>query len=203
MDVGLLVHCNSKPGVFSDGTTKTSVNATTIQCRGATLLEAMVTMAISAILVAIALPGFERFGINSVLTNTTNVLSASLSRARAEAIKARRNVRMCPTSDNSTCDVNASWADGWIMFVDRDGNGMPTSTELLQIGASMNNRVFLSIPNTFSQWLEFGPMGTVLGNAGNTGSFNVCADNFDGLSRLVRISAGGRVSTKKQANLCA
>ncbi len=177
-------------------------NVTAKHCCGFTVLELMITLVIAAILTTLAIPSFQRFGVNSKLSTTSNNLSASMSRARAEAIKARRNVRMCPTSNNSTCDSNASWADGWIMFVDRDGNGTPASSELLQIGASMDARVSLTTPSAFSQWLEFRPTGTVLGNAGSSGSFNLCTDDFDDLSRQVGISAAGRVSAKKQANLC-
>ncbi len=184
------------------GWKKTRAYAAAGQCRGFNLYEMMVTMTIGAILLAIALPAFDRFGVNGILVTTTNDLSASFSRARAEAIKARRNVRMCPSSDSNTCDSDANWASGWIMYVDTDRSGSPASGELLQIGTFIDDRVSLTTPGSFSQWLEFRPTGTVLGNAGTTGFFLLCSDHFDDLSRRVGISASGRVSAKKQANLC-
>ena len=170
---------------------------------GMTMIELMVTLVVASILLAIALPSFERTSRNSLLANTANNLSASMNRARAEAIKARRNVRMCPTIDNSTCANGGSWAAGWIMFIDFDGNALPDASELIQVGASINSFVSLTAPAAFSQWVQFRPSGAVIGNGGNSGNFNLCTDGYDEFSRLVGISATGRVAAKKQADLCS
>ena len=90
--------------------------------QGVTMMELLVTMAVFALLISLAVPGFDRAIRNGLLLNSANNLSASLSRARAEAIKARRNVRMCPTSNNTSCSTSATWSDGWLVFVDADGN---------------------------------------------------------------------------------
>lgn len=170
--------------------------------RGLTLIELMVTLGIAGILLTIAIPTFERTTRNAVVASQANDFAASLSRARAEAIKARRNVRMCPTSNNSNCNSSTHWSTGWMMYVDTDGNGTPSSSEILQIGEPMDNRVILNVPAAFARWVQFQPTGAALGNAGNSGTFTVCTDDYDELSRMVGISATGRVTTKKQANLC-
>lgn len=170
--------------------------------RGLTLIELMVTLGIAAILLTIAIPTFERTTRNAVVASHANDFAASLSRARAEAIKARRNVRMCPTSNNANCNSSTHWSAGWMMYVDTDGNGSPSASEILQIGESMDNRVNLTVPAAFSQWLQFRPTGAALGNAGNSGDFAVCTSGYDALSRMVGVSATGRVTTKKQADLC-
>ena len=65
----------------SDGMKKTIASATTGQCRGFNMYQMMVTMTIAAILLALALPAFDRFSVNGVLVTTTNDLSASLKQA--------------------------------------------------------------------------------------------------------------------------
>ena len=173
-------------------------------CRsyGVSLIEVVIVLAIVAILVASALPSFRRITTNHLLLNNANEFASSLFRARAEAIKARRDVRICPTSDNATCDVNVSYATGWIMFTDLDNNGAPVASELIQIAAAMDPRVSLSSPVAFAQFIEFKPSGNVIGNGGNAGQFTLCSGSYHEFSRLVSLTASGRVASRKQANLC-
>jgi len=89
------------------------------------------------------------------------------------------------------------------MFVDSDGNGLPASSELLQAIGAMDNRISLTTPSAFTQYIQFRPTGVVLGNGGSTGQFNFCSADYHDYSRLVGITATGRVTTKKQADLCA
>lgn len=169
---------------------------------GVTMIELMVTVAIAGILLTLAFPTFQKTTRNAVVAAQSNDFAASLSLARAEAIKARRNVRMCPTSNNANCNSSTHWSDGWMMYVDTDGNGSPSASEILQIGEPMDNRVTLTVPAAFSQWVQFRPTGAALGNGGNSGNFSVCTSGYDDLSRMVGISATGRVTAKKQADLC-
>ena len=171
--------------------------------RGVTMIELMVTLVVSVLLIAMAIPSFDRVFRNGLLVHSANDLSASLSRARAEAIKARRNVRMCPTSNNTSCDASAAWSDGWIMFVDADNNGLPAISELVQVTDALDSRVTLTVPAAFSQWMQFRPTGGVIGNGGNSGNFSLCSGDYHEFSRRVGISATGRVTTTKQPNLCA
>ncbi len=171
--------------------------------RGMTMIELMVTLAIAAILVVLAIPSFERTTRNALLATSANDLSTSLSMARAQAIKARRNVRICPTSNNTSCDAGAGWSNGWLMFVDRDANGVPATSELVQVTDALDSKVTLTVPAAFSQWVQFRPTGGVIGNGGNSGNFTLCSGDYHEFSRLVGVSASGRVTTRKQANLCA
>jgi type IV fimbrial biogenesis protein FimT len=170
--------------------------------RGLTMIELLVTLVIAAILLGVAIPTFQRSTRNAIVASQANDFAASLSRARAEAIKARRNVRMCPTSNNSSCNSSTHWSTGWMMFVDTDGNGLAAATEILQIGEAMDQRASLTVPAAFDRWIQFRPTGVVQGSAGTSGNFAVCTSGYDDLSRMVGISSTGRVTTKKQASLC-
>ncbi len=170
--------------------------------KGFTVLELMITLVISALLLVIAIPGFQNLIHSSMLSAGANTFSASLNLARARAVMSRRNVRMCPSTNGTSCVNDGSWTGGWILFQDDNGNGLPSTSELLQARGAWDSRISLTTPAAFTQYIQFSPTGIVLGNAGSSGQFTLCSDGYDKYSRLVGISATGRVTTEKQANLC-
>ncbi|SEA13389.1 GspH/FimT family pseudopilin [Variovorax sp. YR216] len=85
------------------------------QGRGFTLIEMMVVVALVAILGAVAVPGFRDLLVNQRLAATTSDFVASLSLARAEAIRHSQLVTLLPT--------NRDWSNGWeVAITDIDGN---------------------------------------------------------------------------------
>ena len=93
---------------------------------GFSLVELMITIAIVAILVALAFPSFEDSLRNNRVTSTTNELIASLSLARMEALRNPGGAFICTSSDGATCSGSGgSWNDGWIVWIDANGDGNP------------------------------------------------------------------------------
>lgn len=84
------------------------------QC-GFTLIELMVTVALVAVLMVLAVPSFITFQRNAELTSTANSFLATLTAARAEAMKRQLRVFVVP---NKAGD----WASGWVAFVDVGGD---------------------------------------------------------------------------------
>lgn len=87
--------------------------------RGFSLVELMVTIAIVAILVAIAFPSFESTFRSNRLATSTNEMLASISLARSEAVRSTRGSGICASDDGSVCD--GDWSDGWIVWLDETG----------------------------------------------------------------------------------
>lgn len=79
---------------------------------GFTLVELMVTIAVAAILVAVALPSFQRMTSNNNITNMYYDLMAALHNARSEAVTRGAPIRVKATSTN--------WSDGWAVVTDDD-----------------------------------------------------------------------------------
>lgn len=82
--------------------------------RGFTMVELMVTLAVLAILLGIAVPSMTQFSFSSKLRSYSNELVASALLARSEAIKRNQTVTLCVSSNGTSC-ASGSWESGWIV----------------------------------------------------------------------------------------
>ncbi len=93
---------------------------------GFTLLELMVTIAIGAILLGLALPQMSRFGLAASRAKGATELYAGLTQARSEAIVRNAPVTICQRDWFASADIpqcasgGGSWAQGWIVYQDAD-----------------------------------------------------------------------------------
>lgn len=99
--------------------------------RGFTILELMLTVAVAAVLAAVAIPNMRDFIRNNRLTSVANGLLRSTQLARSEAIKRQSNVVVCassnPTADDPACSYGSFVS--WIVFQDANGNWAHDSAE--------------------------------------------------------------------------
>ncbi|BES69981.1 hypothetical protein RE428_09990 [Marinobacter nanhaiticus D15-8W] len=92
--------------------------------RGFTLVELMITFAVAAILVTVALPSFRDLMARNELVTVTNSWVGALNTARAEAVKLNQHVAFCGEDDVPTSgagsDCSASKA-GEVRYLPRNG----------------------------------------------------------------------------------
>lgn len=106
---------------------------------GFSLIELMVTIAIVAILLAVAFPSFEGSLRSNRIATQTNELVASFALARSEALRNPGGAVICTSSDGDTCDAAATWNDGWIVWIDVDGDGLKDLPEDRTLRAITSN----------------------------------------------------------------
>lgn len=89
------------------------------------MVELMITIAIAAILLALAVPSFTAFLNSNRVTSQANELLANFQAARLESIRRGARVVVCGSANASaatpSCSAGTAWA-GWISFVDANRN---------------------------------------------------------------------------------
>jgi general secretion pathway protein H len=96
--------------------------------QGFTLLELMVTVAIMAIMAAIAFPSMRDFVSNSRLVNRSEQIANAFRFARTEAVRMNTPVLLCGVTirkdgrPSGVCD-ETKISDGILIFADKDRNG--------------------------------------------------------------------------------
>lgn len=95
--------------------------------KGFTIVELMITLAVAAVLLAIAIPSFREVTLNNQRAAKTNEFVTALNYARGQALALRNPVIICRTSDSNaatpTCGSGNGWEEGWIIAEDRDADG--------------------------------------------------------------------------------
>lgn len=89
---------------------------------GVTLIELMVTIAVMAVLLAVALPSFASFIRQWQQDAAVDAFVSDLRLARSTATRTSRRVALCPRKADA-CDTGRNWAAGWLVFSDFNQNG--------------------------------------------------------------------------------
>ena len=165
---------------------------------GFTLIELMVTIAIAAILLALAVPSFRALLIANQMTAQTNDLVSDLAFARSEAIKRGVTVTACFANTPTTCGAGNIWTQGWIVFVDAGTTGDSTGDTILRSHEALrgNNTLVNNGASAGTHFISYFPSGTVDVRE----SFTFC--NPGSVGRVVAVNASGRVNTTPTPLVC-
>lgn len=159
--------------------------------RGFTILEALATLAVVAVLAALSLPAMTQFQRDWRSTAAINTMTAVIHHARSLAITSGSVVTLCPGS--SRCLGRDEWHHGAVVFVDANANGRIDGAERveravpgLEDGARLYWRAFRR-----RNYLQFTPSGYT---AWQNGTFLYCPpDGAPQLARMIILNAAGRV----------
>ncbi|MEE9327181.1 MAG: GspH/FimT family pseudopilin [Cocleimonas sp.] len=90
--------------------------------KGFTLIEVVVTMAIVGVFASLAIPSFSNLIQSNRVAAGTSLLVSGLHLARSEALKRANNVVLCVSTNQTSCTGGGDYAQGWIIFLDCDGD---------------------------------------------------------------------------------
>lgn len=111
---------------------------------GFTLVEQIVAVAIAAILTGIAIPSMRGLLRRNRSLAATRAVTGALRATRMLSIERQRRTLLCPSRDGRRCSGDAAWDQGWLIGIDRNGDGQPDGTPLIAHPALRGVRIFAS-----------------------------------------------------------
>lgn len=172
---------------------------------GFTLIELVVTVAVGAILTAIAIPAFQSFVMNDRDSAQVNSLAYSFNYARSEAVKQDLpgGVTVCPSGGGLPCNGSA-WQQGWIVYY-TDANGV---NQILQTvpALSSNNSNTVTAGGSATTGVTFLSSGMATGLAGAITTplqVRVCDQRGATYARDVEVNMAGRVAASQKVGFAA
>lgn len=184
------------------------LKSTNLRVSGFTLIEVMITIAILAVLLALAAPSFQALIASSRLTAATNDLVSAFAQARSHAIKVGNRTTVCMSATGGACTDSGGWQQGWISFVDTTRSG---TTAAVDSGETINS-VFPALPtgiiiNGNLPYISYSADGQTKTMTGGflSGTIRVCSTSSslsnDKRARNLTLNSAGRITVAMQSNV--
>lgn len=144
---------------------------------GFTLTEALVALAVLGILLGLAAPAMSALRQKHQMQAQAEDLLGSLMLARSEALKRQERVTLCLRGPDGQCAASGSWAQGWLVFVDRDADARRgAQEEVLQLHDPLPEGLALTGNGTMVRYISYGPEGYSLQLTGQfqSGTLSLC-----------------------------
>lgn len=163
---------------------------------GFTLIELVTTTAVMAILAGIALPSMRPFIERQRTSAAVTSLMAHMQLARMAAIARNRRAVLCPTQDGRHCEAGTDWSQGWMLFVDDDGNRRPDAgDDILRVELEPTSRHLRITSSAGRQQLRYLPDGT---SAGANLTLSICNGRGELLAKVI-VNNMGRPRSERPA----
>lgn len=160
---------------------------------GFTLIELMITVAILAIVLSIAVPGFGNLVRQNRAQTQAGLLLNALNLARSESVKRGGQVRI-------TSLDNDNWHAGWRIWADGNSNGTFDAGELIRTFPDLGENASLTSSPKGVNEVSFNGRGHLVGVAdGATVSFEYSMTGLECRhERIISVNATGRAAISRK-----
>jgi type IV fimbrial biogenesis protein FimT len=187
---------------------------------GFTLIEALVTVALLALILSLGMPSLQGMMVSSKVSSISNEFSAALAQTRALAIARNTCATLCAAADvdatigstTATCNAAAATHDfqaGWVIFENPSCDitqRLPTANgNILTTARRGGGDNYAILPSASElSLIMFDPRG--LASLSAAGNFQVtppsATDNYNDYRRTLCIDAAGRALIRLYTTTC-
>ncbi|MDP5208465.1 GspH/FimT family pseudopilin [Microbulbifer sp. 2205BS26-8] len=166
---------------------------------GFTLIELMVTLAVLAILIAVAVPSFTDMINNNRSVALSEAFVNALNFTRSEAVKRGARVSICASGNGTGCTAANTWSNGWIVFVDSaaSDSAAPIVGQVLRVKKIEHNKAIITVgPGGAARFIRFTGLGTLgpFAEVKITAKISDCSGKS---ARDITIGGAGVISVEK------
>jgi len=172
---------------------------------GFTIYELLITMLLIGVILSIGVPSMSGFMQNSRITGTANDLHASFQLARSEAARSKSNITICASANSmdAAAACGGTFDDGWIIFVDLNGDLTRGGGEenVLRAHPAIPDAIDI-VTNAGADYFGFAPSGLGRGDVGGVPAVqtaricdergNVVAAGGSSAARILVVTPVGR-----------
>lgn len=164
--------------------------------RGFTLLQALIAMAIAALIAGLAMPAYTHTVSRVRINDAATALAGDLLRASAEALARSSHVSLCPSIDGTSCSGGSDWSGGWIGFVDANANHHRDADESLVASREASQANIRILYSAGRDRITYQPRGDA---SGTNGTFVLCGRGHANAAVSLVLANNGRWRVAKAA----
>jgi len=163
---------------------------TSVKTAGFTIIELMMTLAIAAVLVALAAPNFTDIIKNNRLSTQYNELLTHITLARSEAVKRGTDIKV----QNNNGTASGTWDTGWVVYQDLDEDDTVDSGEEILVNNISSTDITIRFNSNGQITYQPNALGTT------PGTFTICDDRTNKEAKGLIINFTGRVRVATDSN---
>ncbi len=157
--------------------------------KGLTLIELMISISVSSILAAIAIPNYSAFIVQMRVDNEITQLHRMLLITRNSAINSGHKAIICPLDKSLKCTTQ--WEKELSIYIDSNNNEILDNNEMIIRTKDEISTGDVLVYGKGRAKITFKPTGQLSGLA--NGTFRYCPTYYENHSRGIVVARSGRV----------